>query len=97
MTDTRNRRRVIQGVVVSDSMKDTISVRIERRYKHRLYGKFVRAHKKYMAHDEGNTAKVGDVVAIMACRPMSKLKRWRLTQIVESVNLTPTVIDGGQE
>ena len=97
MTDTRNRRRVLQGVVVSDSMKDTISVRIERRYKHRLYGKFVRAHKKYMAHDEGNTAKVGDVVAIMACRPMSKLKRGRLTQIVESVNLTPTVIDGGQE
>jgi len=92
MTETRNRRRVLQGIVVSDQMKDTISVRVERRYKHRLYGKFVRAHKKYLAHDEGNTANVGDVVQIMECRPMSKRKRYRLTQVVEAVDQTPNVV-----
>lgn len=93
MTETRNRRRVLQGIVVSDAMQDTISVRVERRYKHRLYGKFVRAHKKYLAHDAGNTAKVGDVVQIMECRPISKNKRYRLSQIVESIQVTPNVID----
>lgn len=104
MTDTRNRRRVLQGIVVSDAMQDTISVRVERRYKHRLYGKFVRAHKKYLAHDAGNTAQVGDVVQIMGCRPMSKRKRYRLSQIVERADQTPNVIDqtaavleGGEE
>ena len=82
MSDSRNTRRSLQGTVVSDGMDQTITVRVERRYKHPLYGKYVRSHKKYMAHDGDNAARVGDTVDIVACRPMSKLKRWRLTSVV---------------
>lgn len=82
MSDSRNTRRSLQGTVVSDAMDQTITVRVERRYKHPLYGKYVRSHKKYMAHDADNSAHVGDTVDIVACRPMSKMKRWRLTEVV---------------
>jgi small subunit ribosomal protein S17 len=91
MSDSRNSRRSIQGLVVSDKMDQTITVRVERRFRHPLYGKFVRSHKKFMAHDEANTANVGDVVSIVACRPMSKRKRWRLESVV-----TADVVAGGQ-
>lgn len=96
MSESRNSRRVLQGVVVSDAMQDTITVRIERRYKHPLYGKFVRSHKKYMAHDADNLAKLGDVVTIAACRPMSKRKRWRLESILTSTIVAPLATEGGE-
>ena len=82
MSNSRNTRRTLQGTVVSDGMDQAITVRVERRYKHALYGKYVRSHKKYMAHDADNSARVGDTVDIVACRPMSKLKRWRLAGVV---------------
>jgi small subunit ribosomal protein S17 len=69
-------KRVLQGVVVSDAMDKTIVVRVERRVMHPVYKKFIRRSKKYAAHDEANTHKVGDVVRIEECRPISKSKRW---------------------
>ncbi len=71
-------KRVLQGVVVSDKTDKTIVVRVERRFKHPLYGKYVRASKKYHAHDEDNACKVGETVRIVECRPYSRLKRWEL-------------------
>jgi small subunit ribosomal protein S17 len=80
---TRNLRRTIQGVVTSDKMQKSITVTVERKVKHPKYGKFVKKSRKYHAHDESNDAKVGDLVRIMETRPLSKLKRWRLLDIVE--------------
>ena len=80
----RNMRRVLQGTVTSDKMDKTITVLVERRFAHPKYGKFVKKHKKYHAHDEDNTATVGDVVDIVAMRPMSKMKRWRLLRVLDS-------------
>jgi len=71
-------RRVLQGVVVSDKMDKTVVVKVERRLMHPLYKKFIRRSKKYAAHDEGNISKVGDVVEIRECRPLSKRKRWEV-------------------
>jgi small subunit ribosomal protein S17 len=71
-------RRVLQGVVVSDKMKKTVTVLVERRLMHPVYKKYVRRSKKYAAHDEGSRAKVGDVVRIRECRPLSKRKRWEV-------------------
>jgi small subunit ribosomal protein S17 len=73
-------RRVLQGVVVSDKADKTVSVLVERRIMHPVYHKFVKRSKKYLAHDETNTAKVGDKVAIIECRPISKRKAWMLTK-----------------
>jgi small subunit ribosomal protein S17 len=64
-------------------MMKTISVKVERRLRHALYGKSVKLSKKFMAHDENNDAKIGDVVRISETRPLSKNKRWRLVEIVE--------------
>lgn len=85
MADTteRNTRKERQGVVVSDVQDKTIIVRVERRTTHPLYGKSLKQSKKYHAHDEDNTARVGDTVRIQETRPYSKLKRWRLADIVE--------------
>ncbi|MFU8841668.1 MAG: 30S ribosomal protein S17 [Nitriliruptoraceae bacterium] len=85
MADTieRNSRKERQGVVVSDVQDKTIVVRVERRTTHPLYGKTLKRTKKYHAHDEDNTARVGDTVRIQETRPYSKLKRWRLADIVE--------------
>jgi small subunit ribosomal protein S17 len=69
-------KRVLQGVVVSDAMDKTVVVRVERRVMHPVYKKFIRRTKKYSAHDEANVHKVGDVVRIEECRPISKSKRW---------------------
>jgi len=85
----RGRRRTLQGVVVSTGMEKTISIRVERVTRHPKYKKYVRQHKKYMAHDEENSAAVGDTVRIVECRPLSKVKRWRLAEIVEKA------IEGG--
>jgi len=71
-------RRVMQGVVVSDKMDKTVTVKVERRVMHPLYKKFIRRSKKYSAHDENNTCKVGNVVSIRECRPISKNKRWEV-------------------
>ncbi|ALA52721.1 MULTISPECIES: 30S ribosomal protein S17 [Shouchella] len=79
----RNQRKVYQGRVVSDKMDKTITVLVETYKKDRLYGKRVKYSKKFKAHDEQNTAKVGDIVRIMETRPLSKDKRFRLVEIVE--------------
>ncbi|ODG92110.1 MULTISPECIES: 30S ribosomal protein S17 [Bacillaceae] len=79
----RNQRKVYTGRVVSDKMDKTITVVVETYKTHKLYGKRVRYSKKYKAHDELNTAKVGDIVKIMETRPLSATKRFRLVEIVE--------------
>ena len=66
----------MQGVVVSDKMDKTVTVKVERRFMHPLYKKFIRRSKKYAAHDETNAAKIGDMVSIRECRPLSKRKKW---------------------
>jgi small subunit ribosomal protein S17 len=79
----RNLRKMRIGIVTSDKMEKTITVTIERRVKHPIYGKFVKKTTKYHAHDEKNESGVGDTVKIMETRPLSKTKRWRLVEIVE--------------
>jgi len=71
-------KRVMQGVVVSDKEDKTVTVRVERRFMHPLYKKVIRRSKKYAAHDEANGHKVGDIVSIRECRPISKRKRWEV-------------------
>jgi len=77
----RNRRTTLQGVVVSDKMSKTIVVEVETHKRHPKYAKRIKYSNKYYAHDEKGEAKVGDVVTIMACRPLSALKRFRLVSI----------------
>jgi small subunit ribosomal protein S17 len=79
---TVNRKQFI-GVVVSDKMHKTIVVRVERQTRHPLYGKVLRHHKKFHAHDENNDAHEGDTVLIEESRPLSKTKRWVLKEITE--------------
>ena len=79
----RNDRKVREGLVVSDKMDKTVVVEVEDRVKHALYGKVLRRTSKLKAHDEENTAGVGDRVQIMETRPTSATKRWRLVSIVE--------------
>jgi small subunit ribosomal protein S17 len=79
----RKLRKTKTGVVSSDKMNKTITVAVERKVKHPIYGKFVKKTTKFHAHDEKNEARPGDVVKIMETRPMSKTKRWRLVEIVE--------------
>ena len=83
MTDERNRRKVREGIVVSAAGDKTAVVRVESRKKHPLYGKTMTVSTKFHAHDEENNADVGDRVRIMEMRPVSKLKRWRLVEVVE--------------
>ena len=77
----RNRRTQLQGVVVSNKMNKTIVVEVETHKKHAKYAKRVKYSNKYYAHDENNVAQLGDTVTIMACRPLSALKRWRLVSV----------------
>lgn len=76
-------KMIKQGIVVSDKNDKTIVVRVERQFIHPLYKKTVRRHKKFMAHDENNSAHEGDIVQIMESRPLSAQKRWTLHKIVE--------------
>ncbi|MDG5495615.1 30S ribosomal protein S17 [Niveispirillum sp. SYP-B3756] len=69
-------RRVLQGTVVSDKADKTVTVLVERRVMHPVYKKFIKQSKKYAAHDESNSVKIGDTVQIEECRPISKSKRW---------------------
>lgn len=78
----KSNKRTIKGVVVSDKMDKTIVVRLERTTRHPLYGKVLRRGTKVKVHDERNEARVGDVVAITECRPLSKEKSWRMVSIV---------------
>lgn len=71
-------KRILQGVVVSDKMDKTVTVQVERRFKHPLYKKFIKRTKKYAAHDEANACKVGDQVQIQECRPISRRKSWEV-------------------
>ena len=71
-------KRVLQGTVVSDACNKTVTVLVERRIKHPLYGKTIRRSKKYAAHDEDNKAKVGEVVRIIESAPISKTKKWQV-------------------
>lgn len=82
-TEARNARKVRTGTVVSDKMEKTVVVAIERRVKHPVYGKMMTRTKKLKAHDEENSAKLGDTVRIMETRPLSKDKRFRVVEIVE--------------
>lgn len=75
--------RTLQGRVISDKMEKSIVVAIERKVKHPLYGKFIRRTTKLHVHDESNQAKMGDVVEIKECRPISKTKSWTLVRVVE--------------
>ncbi len=79
----RNRRKTRVGTVVSDKSDKTVTVVVERRFAHPLYGKGVKRTKKYHAHDENNEYKTGDVVRIMETRPLSKTKRWRVVELIE--------------
>jgi small subunit ribosomal protein S17 len=79
----RGRRKTQIGYVVSDKMEKTIVVELEDRVKHPLYGKIIRTTKKVKAHDENNTAGIGDRVSLMETRPLSATKRWRLVEILE--------------
>jgi small subunit ribosomal protein S17 len=83
MSTDRNRRKLRQGVVVSTAGEKTCVVKVEDRKKHPMYGKMITASAKFHAHDENNECGVGDTVTIMETRPLSKLKRWRLVEIVE--------------
>ena len=83
MAEERNFRKVRRGYVVSDKMDKTITVELEQRSTHPLYGKVVRSTSKVKAHDEHNDAHIGDLVSIMETRPLSKTKRWRLESIIE--------------
>jgi small subunit ribosomal protein S17 len=85
ITAERNLRKTRIGVVTSNKMTKTITVAVERKVKHPIYGKFVKKTTKFHAHDEKNECSIGDVVKIMETRPLSKTKRWRLVEILEKV------------
>ncbi|RKY65137.1 MAG: 30S ribosomal protein S17 [Candidatus Latescibacterota bacterium] len=78
----RGRRRVLVGQVVSDKMDKTVVVEVTRTFRHPLYKHVIRRRSKFMAHDEENEAKVGDLVEIMETRPLSRMKRWRVVRIL---------------
>jgi small subunit ribosomal protein S17 len=79
----REQRQTLTGVVVSDKMDKTVTVAVERTIMHRLYKRFVKRTAKFAAHDEQNECKIGDRVVIVSSRPLSKNKRWRVSEIVE--------------
>lgn len=76
-------RRILQGVVVSDKCDKTVLVKVEERVMHPIYKKYVKLHKKYAAHDENNSVKIGDIVEIIESKPISKTKKWVIQSKVE--------------
>jgi len=84
MTEQKTTQRTLTGKVVSNKMDKSITVLIERRVQHPVYGKFIRRSTKLHAHDENNVCKEGDVVTIAECRPLSKTKAWTLVEVIES-------------
>ena len=83
MSEEQAVNRALTGRVVSNAMDKTVTVLVERRVKHPLYGKFIRRSTKVHAHDEANECNQGDVVTVEQCRPLSKTKTWRLVKVVE--------------
>lgn len=83
MNEAAKTNRTLTGRVISDAMDKTITVLVERRVKHPLYGKFIRRSAKVHAHDEANECAKGDWVTVVQCRPLSKTKTWRLLQVLE--------------
>ena len=83
--EERNLRKEKVGKVVSNKMQKSITIAVDRKVKHPIYGKFLNRTTKFMAHDEKNEAGIGDTVRIMETRPLSKSKRWRLVEILEKV------------
>lgn len=100
MNITRNSRRTLEGTVTSDKCAKTITVQVQRTYKHPKYKKYVRKLARYHAHDEKGEAKPGDRVEIRSCRPVSKTKRWTLVRVLdrssigEAVDVTTGIVDG---
>lgn len=88
-------KRTLQGLVVSDKTDKTIVISVERRFKHPLFGKTMRSSKKYHAHDEANSAKIGDVVQIIECKPHSKMKRFELVN--SAVATAPKAVEPSAE
>ena len=86
MSEAANRRQ-LTGRVVSDKMKKTVTVVVERRVQHPLYGKFLTRLRKYHAHDEGAECKAGDLVMIEECRPISRTKSWRVVKLMEKAKI----------
>jgi small subunit ribosomal protein S17 len=83
MSDQNTSRKTRTGSVVSNRMEKSVVVRVERKVRHKLYGKFMKTSVKYLADDPDNSCKIGDIVLIEECRPLSKRKRWRVKTILE--------------
>ncbi|UCD65734.1 MAG: 30S ribosomal protein S17 [Deltaproteobacteria bacterium] len=83
MSETKIARKTKIGSVISNKMDKSVVVQVDRRIRHKLYGKFIRKSVKYMADDPNNVCNIGDVVLIEECRPLSKNKRWRVRSVVE--------------
>ena len=92
-TEQKSNRKTVVGNVVSTKMHKTIVVEVERRKAHPLYRRVIRTTKKFYAHDENNTAHVGDVVRLEETRPLSKLKRWKLQEIIRKAALVADVVE----
>ncbi|MDE7169130.1 MAG: 30S ribosomal protein S17 [Mucispirillum sp.] len=90
--ENRGRRKVRRGIVVSDKMQKTVTVKVERQILHPMYKKFIKRSKTFFVHDEENTAHIGDFVQIVETRPLSKNKRWRIESII-----TRSVESAGEE
>ena len=86
MTEQQPNNRTLTGRVVSNKMDKTITVMVERRVKHPIYGKYIKRSTKVHAHDAENQCQIGDTVTVEQCRPMSKTKSWRLLSVVEHAN-----------
>ncbi len=82
MTENNEKLRIVTGKVVSDKMDKSITVKVERLVKHPIYGKYIKRSTKYMAHDESNQAKQGDMVSITSCKPISKNKTFKLVSVL---------------
>ena len=83
----QKKSHTVTGKIISDKMDKTVSVAVERKVKHPLYGKYMRRTSKYIAHDEENRCRQGDIVKIEECRPLSKTKSWRLVEVIEQGNI----------
>jgi small subunit ribosomal protein S17 len=90
--EAHGRRKQVVGKVVSNRMNKTIIVQVTRKKSHPLYGRVIAKNKKFYAHDEKNEAHIGDFVRLEETRPMSKLKRWRLTEILRKTALVPEAV-----
>lgn len=82
MSETKKIKKTRTGAVVSNRMEKSIVVRVERKVRHKLYGKYIKKSVKYLADDPENTCNIGDIVEIEECRPLSKKKRWRLRDVI---------------